>query len=121
MVRLRDVVCADGFLPLMLSPYGRDMYRKYENNIDSCNLEVCNYCKARIKGETLLDIPPEEGDNGSVSSVGGGGSKPSKKPRKQKRVKALAKEWSATLETIGWNSLVISNGEAHRVRSLTSH
>ncbi len=72
----------------MLSPYGQDMYRKYKS--DSCNLEVCNYCKARIEGETLLDIPREEGDNGSVSNVGGGGSKSLKKPRKQKIAKALA-------------------------------
>jgi hypothetical protein len=31
-------------------------------------------------------------------------------------VKALAKEWTATLEMIGWNSLVITNGEAHQVQ-----
>jgi hypothetical protein len=69
MVPLRDVVHADGFLPTMLSLYGQDMYHKYKN--DLCNLEICNYCKARIKGETLLDIPQEEGDNESVSNVGG--------------------------------------------------
>ncbi len=40
-----------------------------------------------------------------------------KKLRKQKRVKASAKEWTATLETIGWNNLVISNGEAHQVQT----
>jgi hypothetical protein len=73
MVPFKDVVHADGFLPVMLSPYSQDMYCKYKNNIDSCNLEVCDYCKARIKGETLLNIPQEEGDNGSVSNVGGGG------------------------------------------------
>jgi hypothetical protein len=31
-------------------------------------------------------------------------------------VKASAEEWTATIEMIGWNSLVISNGEAHQVQ-----
>jgi hypothetical protein len=57
MVPLRDVVCTDGILSAMLSLYGQDMYRKYKNDIDLCNLEVCNYCKARVEGGILLDIP----------------------------------------------------------------
>jgi hypothetical protein len=32
-------------------------------------------------------------------------------------VKALAKEWTGTFETIGWNSVFISNGEAHQVQA----
>jgi hypothetical protein len=56
MVPLRDVVSADGFLSMMLSLYSQDMYCKYKNTIESCNLEVGNYCKARVEGEIYLNI-----------------------------------------------------------------
>ena len=80
MVPFRDVVRTDGFVPVMLSPYGQDIYCQYEYNFDSCKLEVCNYCKERVMREIHLDVPLEDGDNdGSVSyAEGGGNSKPSK-------------------------------------------
>jgi len=62
-----DVVTVEGFSPGMLFWYCQRMYFKYQHNLDSCSLMVCDYCINRINTEIAGDMIQYSDDDGEAS------------------------------------------------------
>ena len=67
LVPFSDVVTEESFTPGMLYWYGQRMYSKYQHNLDSCSLMVCDYCIDRIKKEIATDTIQYSDDDGDAS------------------------------------------------------